>query len=150
MDLDVSFAYTHGMDRETVLERLESTPDGVLALADGDDSYAVPVFHHYADGSLYFRLGESPDSRKAAFLDATETATYVVSAVDPTADPDGQSGWSVLARGPIRAVPEDDPAYDAVEINERFDPIRVFDESLDELELTLYELRIEELAGRSN
>lgn len=138
------------MDAVEIGEFLGTQGTGVLSLADGDDSYAVPVFHHYDDGALYFRLGESPDSRKREFIEATETATYVVYEVDPTADPAQREGWSVVARGPIRAVPEGDPAYDASTINERFTPIRLFDEALDEVELTLYELRVEELAGRRN
>ena len=56
----------------------------------------------------------------------------------------------MLARGPIHAVPEDEAGYDATAINERFAPIRLFDEALDEVDLTLYELRVEELAGRRN
>ncbi|MBV0924347.1 pyridoxamine 5'-phosphate oxidase family protein [Halomicroarcula limicola] len=150
MDLDVSFAYTEGMTEAEVERHLRETPHGVLSLADGGDAYAVPVFHHYEDGALYFRLGESPDSRKAAYIEATETATYVVYEVAATDDPDAQRGWSVLARGPVREVPAGDPAYDAVTINERFAPIRIFDEALEEVELTLYELSIEELAGRTN
>ncbi|WP_254273006.1 pyridoxamine 5'-phosphate oxidase family protein [Haloarcula marina] len=150
MDPDVSFAYTEGMTEADVESRLRETVHGVLALADDGESYAIPVFHHYEDGSLYFRLGETPDSEKAAYIETTATATYVVYDADPTGGPDEQRGWSVLARGPVRAVPEDDPAYDAVTINERFAPIRVFDEAIDEMELTLYELRIEELSGRQN
>jgi len=150
MDTDIAFAYTEGMPDEAVRDRLESTVEGVLALADGDDAYAFPVFHHYEDGSLYFRLGETPDSEKSAYLDATETATYVVTETESTPDAEAWTGWSVVARGPITAVPEDDPAYEAVEINERYAPIRVFDEPTDEMTVTLYELEIEELTGRQN
>ncbi|GGN99513.1 MULTISPECIES: pyridoxamine 5'-phosphate oxidase family protein [Haloarcula] len=150
MDPDVEFAYTEGLTEAEVETRLRDATDGVLALADDGDAYAIPVFHHYEDGSLYVRLGETPDSRKAAYVETTDTATYVVYEAETTSDDAEQHGWSVVARGPIRAVPPDDPAYDAVTINDRFAPIRVFDEALDEVELTLYELRIEELAGRSN
>ncbi|MBX0295576.1 pyridoxamine 5'-phosphate oxidase family protein [Haloarcula nitratireducens] len=150
MDPDVEFAYTEGMSEDEVAAHLRETPHGVLSLADGGDAYAIPVFHHYEDGALYFRLGETPDSRKAAYIETTETATYVVYEAAATDDPEEQQGWSVLARGPVREVPSDDPAYDAVSINERFSPIRIFDEALDDVELTLYELSIEELAGRTN
>lgn len=150
MDIDADFTYTAGMSESEVEAALGERAHGVLALADGDESYAVPVFHHYENGSLLFRLGESPDSRKAEFIEATETATYVVYEVGSTADPAEREGWSVLARGPIHAVPEDEAGYDATAINERFAPIRLFDEALDEVELTLYELRVEELAGRRN
>ena len=150
MDIDADFAYTAGMTEAEVDTALRERGHGVLALADGDDSYAVPVFHHYEDGSLFFRLGDTLDSHKHEFIESTETATYVVYAVDSTVEAAEQEGWSVVARGPIRAVPQDDPAYDAAAINQRFAPIRVFDEALDELQLTVYELRVEELAGRRN
>ena len=150
MDIDADFTYTAGMTDAEVDAALRDRSHGVLALADGDDSYAVPVFHHYEDGSLFFRLGDTPDSRKREFIESTETATYVVYAVDSTADAAQEEGWSVVARGPIRAVPEDDPASDITAINQRFAPIRVFDETVDELQLTVYELRVEKLAGRRN
>ena len=150
MDPDVEFAYTYGMGESEVADCLTERHHGVLSLAEGDEAYAFPVFHHYEDGSLYFRLGVTPDSEKRAFLDSTATATYVAYATEPTADPEENTGWSVVARGPIQEVPHDDPTYEAVEINDRYAPIRIFDESLDDVDVTLYELRIEELTGRQN
>jgi len=150
MDTDIAFAYTEGMPDDIVRDRLGKSESGVLALADGDDAYAFPVFHHYEDGSLYFRLGETSGSEKSAYLDATETATYVVTETEQTPDAEAWTGWSIVARGPIAAVPVGDPAYEAVEINERYAPIRVFDEPTDEMDITLYELSIEELTGRQN
>ncbi|MFC6863530.1 pyridoxamine 5'-phosphate oxidase family protein [Halomicroarcula sp. GCM10025817] len=150
MDPDVEFAYTAGMDASTVEERLAERQHGVLSLADGDEAYAFPVFHHYEDGSLYFRLGVDSSSEKAPFLDATATATYVVYATEPTDDPEETTGWSVVARGPIHEVPRDDPAHEAVEINERYAPIRIFDEPLDDVDVRLYELEVEALTGRRN
>ncbi|EMA14747.1 hypothetical protein BDK61_0561 [Haloarcula quadrata] len=150
MDTDIAFAYTEGMPDDIVRDRLGESESGVLALADGDDAYAFPVFHHYEDGSLYFRLGETSGSEKSAYLDATETATYVVTETEQTPDAEAWTGWSIVARGPIAAVPDGDPAYEAVEINERYAPIRVFDEPTDEMDITLYELSIEELTGRQN
>jgi len=148
MDPDVSFTYTEGMDRETVERRLRETGTGVLSLADGDDSYAVPVAYHYEDGTVFFRLGETTDSTKADYLDTTETATLVVYAADPTDEARELDSWSILLRGTLRAVPDDDPHYDAATINEQFAPIRVFDEDLDDLELGLWALEIDSIAGR--
>jgi len=150
MDIDTDFTYTAGMTESEVEAALGERGHGVLALAVDGESYAVPVFHHYENGSLLFRLGESPDSRKQEFIESTETATYVVYEVDATADAAAHAGWSVVARGPIHAVPEDAAGYDAAAINERFAPIRLFDEAPDEVALTLYELRVDELAGRRN
>jgi len=148
MDPDVSFTYTEGMERETVERRLREAGTGVLSLADGDDAYAVPVAYHYEDGVVFFRLGEAADSTKTEYLDATDTATLVVYAADPTDEARELDSWSILVRGTLRAVPDDDAGYDAAAINEAFAPIRVFDEDLDELELGLWVLEAESVTGR--
>jgi len=148
MDPDVSFTYTEGMDRETVERRLREAGTGVLALADAADAYAVPVAYHYEDGTVFFRLGETADSTKVDYLDTTETATLVVYAADPTEEARELDSWSILVRGRLREVADDDPHYDAARINEEFAPIRVFDEDLEDLELTLYALEPESVVGR--
>ena len=150
MDPNVRFAYTRGLSEAEIESRLREVGHGVLSLADGDDSYAVPLYHHYEDGTLFFRLGETADSRKIDFIESTATATYVVHEAEATPDAAVDRAWSVVARGPIHAVPEDAAGYDAAAINERFAPIRLFDEALADVDLTLYELRVEELAGRRN
>ena len=150
MDPDAQFAYTRALRQAAVESKLESVDHGVLSLADGDESYAIPLYHYYDDGSLFFRLGETPGNRQAEFIETTDTATYVVYATEPTADDAEELGWSIVARGPIERVPTDHPAYDITAINERFAPIRLFDEAHDEVELTLYELDVEHLSGRRN
>ena len=101
MDADIEFAYTRGLDDEDVERFLREAPTGVLALADGDEAYAVPVVHEYRDGSLYFHLGDHPGSTKLSFADSTTTATYVVYDAEPTDDPEALTSWSVLARGSL-------------------------------------------------
>ena len=150
MDPDARFAYTRAMTETAVESKLRSADHGILALADGDESYAIPLYHYYDDGSLFFRLGETPRNSKAAFIAATETATFVVDGIERTADPAEERGWSIVARGPIAPVPTDHPAYDVRRINEWFAPIRLFDEAHDEVELRLYELAVEHLSGRRN
>ena len=150
MDSDVAYAYTGGLSTDDVERHLRERAHGVLSLADGDTAYAFPVYHHYDDGSLFFRLGLTADSEKRRYLAATAQATYVVYETAHTEDPAGETGWSIVARGPLSRVPDDDPAYEAVEINDRYDPIRIFDEDLDDVSVVLYELVIEELTGRAN
>ncbi|MDS0261675.1 pyridoxamine 5'-phosphate oxidase family protein [Haloarcula sp. S1CR25-12] len=150
MDPDAQFAYTRAMSEPEVESHLQRVDHGVLALADSNTSYAVPLYHHYEDGRLFFRLGETPDNRKAEYIETTEAATYVVFETEETAGPAEERGWSVVARGPIEQVPQSHPAYDIESINERFPPIRLFDEAHDEVELTLYELDVEQLSGRRN
>lgn len=85
-------------------EFLREQGQGVLSLASGDDAYGLPVSFGYDDGVLYFlllRFGE--DSEKLDFAAATETATFT------TFEFDDEHHWrSVLARGPLEAVPDDE------------------------------------------
>jgi nitroimidazol reductase NimA-like FMN-containing flavoprotein (pyridoxamine 5'-phosphate oxidase superfamily) len=87
------------------IERLLSTANyGVLSLASGDESYAIPMSFGYDGEGLYFvfrRPGEH--SRKVDFVEATERATFVVPAVTSKHD------WaSVLVEGPVRPVRDDE------------------------------------------
>ncbi|MDS0281891.1 pyridoxamine 5'-phosphate oxidase family protein [Haloarcula onubensis] len=150
MDPDVRFAYTRAMSQAEIESRLRDVGHGVLSLADGDDSYAIPLYHHYEDGTFFFRLGETPDNSKGDYIETTETATYVVFEAEETAEAAQERGWSVIARGPIERVPRSHPVYDVQYVNEQFAPIRIFDEAHDEVELTLYELQPEVLSGRQN
>jgi len=139
----VEFTYTGGIDEETVRQRLQASTTGVLSLADGDDAYGIPLAHHYDGGdSILLRLGDHPGSEKMAFLDATDRAAYVVYHYTDPAD-----SWSVLATGPLEPVPDAERPTDA-EVNQWFPAIRVFDEAIDEVDIALYELRIERLTGR--
>lgn len=139
----VEFTYTAGMDRDTVEQRLREAETGVLSLADGDDAYGIPLAHHYDGGdAILLRLGTDADSDKMAFVNATDRASFLVYDYAAPAD-----SWSVLAIGTLHAVPEADRPDDA-ELNRWFPAIRVFDEAIDELDIALYELRIERLTGR--
>jgi len=150
MDPNVRFAYTRGLSEAEIESRLRDVGHGVLSLADGDDSYAVPLYHHYEHGTFFFRLGETPDDSKRDYIETTDTATYVVFEAEETVGPAEERGWSVIARGPVERVPRSHPAYDVQCINEQFAPIRLFDEAHDEIKLTLYELQPDVLSGRTN
>ena len=140
----VEFTHTTGMDRAEAESRLMEAETGVLSLADGDEAYAIPLAHHYEGGdSVVFRLGVDAESEKAGYLDSTAHATYVVYHYE-----DPEDSWSVLVRGPIRAISEGDERFDVAEINRQYPDIRIFDEDVAELEVRLYELRIESLTGR--
>lgn len=135
----VEYVYTAGMTEGEVERRLRESHAGVLALASGGDAYAVPVSHHFDDGRLLFRLSRSGEDRKLAFLEDTRTATFVLYDVAGPGD-----AWSIVARGPVGPAPADD----AETFNELFEPIHIFDESVDDLELAACEMRIESLSGR--
>jgi len=73
---------------------------GVLALADGDSAYAVPISFGYETGRAvfaYWRFG--PESLKAEYTDATERACLTV--YDTVSDTEWRS---VIARGPLREL----------------------------------------------
>ncbi|QCC47782.1 pyridoxamine 5'-phosphate oxidase family protein [Halobellus limi] len=146
---NIEYAYTHGMDDAAVEERLETTGTGVLALSEGDDSYAIPLAHYYDGERLYFRLGVTDGSRKGRFLETTDTASYVLYGTADTDDPRGIDSWSVLVTGTLTELPESEhERFDTAEINRAFSPIRVFDEDVEEMEIRIVELEIESITGR--
>jgi nitroimidazol reductase NimA-like FMN-containing flavoprotein (pyridoxamine 5'-phosphate oxidase superfamily) len=138
----IEFVYTVGMTEEDVERHLGEAETGVLSLADEGRAYAVPVHCHYHEGAFLFRLTDDDDSEKLAFLDATTEACFVLYGAT-----NGDS-WSVLVRGPVGTV--DDPdRYDAAAINERFGPVRLFDEDVGDTDVRLFELRADSVTGRA-
>jgi len=91
------------MSRDEIDAFLAEQGTGVLALADGDDAYAVPISFGYTDGRLYFaffRFADEP--RKEAYAAATKRACLAVYEAEST------FRWrSVLAMGPIEPVGPD-------------------------------------------
>lgn len=146
----VEYAHSRGMDDSEIEARLESTETGVLALADDDDAYAVPLAHYYDGDGLYFRLGITDRSRKQAFWEPTDTACYVLYGTESTDDPRGIDSWSITVTGELVELPEaEGERFDTPEINRQFPPIRVFDEAIEEIEITIAELEIDTITGRS-
>lgn len=144
----IEYAYTRGMDKEELENRLRTAETGVLALADDGDAYAVPLAHYYGDG-LYFRLGITDDSTKQAFWDNTQTACYVLYGAEPTENPRGLDSWSIIVTGELVELPEaEHEMFDTAEINRHFSPIRVFDEAIEDIEITVAELDIDTMIGR--
>lgn len=134
----VDYVYTVGMSEAAVEERLRESESGVLALARGGSAYAVPVSHHYEDGVIHLRLADDDRSEKLAAAETTEEATYVCYGTD-----DGET-WSIVASGPLRRTGVVDPETS----NERFGPLHVFDEAIEDVTLVGFELRVERVAGR--
>lgn len=138
------------MDDAEIDDRLRAAPTGVLALAAGDDAYAVPLAHYYDGDRLYFRLGRGGGGEKWAHIERTDEACYVVHGVEETPAPEGLDSWSVTVSGRLSELPTDETArFDTAEINRRFSPIRVFDEAIEAIEIVILELEIESLTGRT-
>ncbi len=146
----INYAYTAGMGEAAVEERLHEVETGVLALSNDGDAYAVPVAHYYDGDRLYFRLGITEGSRKRAFVENTETATYLLYDTEATDAPRELDSWSILITGTLRELPEERRSeFDTAEINRRFSPIRVFDGSIDEIEISIFEFEIDTITGRT-
>ncbi|EJN58443.1 pyridoxamine 5'-phosphate oxidase family protein [Halogranum rubrum] len=139
---DIEYTYTLGMDETEVDEHLRTHRTGSLALADDGEAYAVPVAYHVEDGAVYFRLGEHEGSEKMAFLDTTTRGCLLVYDYDADAD----TSWSIVVRGPLSRVDSDEFAPD--ERNPDYTPLRVFGESLDDLDPVFVRLDIDEITGR--
>lgn len=134
------YVYTMGMSESDLEEHLRAGEHGVLALADGDDAYAIPLSYHYDGERLLLRVsGHDDSSEKSRYLAATDTVTFVC--YEASTD----ESWSIQVRGPIG---ESDEAVDETTLNEWFPPFRLFDEEVDEVEFALYELRMESVIGR--
>ena len=134
------YVYTTGMSESDVDEYLRAGEHGVLGLADGDDAYTVPLSYHYDGERFLLRVSEhDDDSEKGRFIDATETATFVCYEASTT------ESWSVHVRGPLR---EWQANVDEGTINEWFQPFRLFDEAVESVGFTLYELEMERVTGR--
>ncbi|SFG44151.1 hypothetical protein SAMN04488063_2059 [Halopelagius inordinatus] len=132
--------------RDEVDEFLGDGGTGVLALADENESYAIPVSYGYdpTGPHLYVRLGYAPESEKRDFVERTETASLVV-------DRDTPDGWtSVVGRGRLEEVTEvslDSTIARAIRrVNIPF--VTIYDRPARELEFQLYRLVPEELTGR--
>lgn len=135
----VECVYTFGMDEAELERRLRDAETGVLSLARDGDAYSIPVSFHYDDGRVLLRFGVEEGGEKLSFLDGTETASFVVY------EATGGESWSILVRGTLAPASE---SMDESAINERFVPLRVFDESISDVEPELYELRVESVTGR--
>ncbi|WP_251343339.1 pyridoxamine 5'-phosphate oxidase family protein [Haloplanus halophilus] len=136
----VDYVYTVGMEATELDARLRTGSTAVLALADGDDAYAVPLHYRYDGDRLLVRVSDHDgDAEKRRFLDATDTATLVRYAAD------AEESWSVHVRGPVREWTD---AVDEATLNEWFPPFRLFDEAVGDVSFSLYELEMETVVGR--
>lgn len=134
------------MDREAIDELLGTGGVGVLALADADEPYAIPVSYGYDadEGAVYLRLGFAEDSEKRRFVSRSDGVVLVVTA-------EGDAGWqSVVVRGPLAEVPEATIDGTVVESIRAIDIpfFTIYEEPARELEYELYRIDPEEITGR--
>ncbi|AXR77928.1 pyridoxamine 5'-phosphate oxidase family protein [Natrarchaeobaculum sulfurireducens] len=141
----VEYTYTTGVSENELEELLVEQGHGTLALADGSDAYAIPLNYHYDGSRFVIRMSDEPESAKIEYAETTETATFVVYEFDE----ETMSSWSVVIRGRIDRLPQDEQdEYTDTRLNELFPPFRLFDEDVSDVEMVLYELEPIEITGR--
>lgn len=133
------------MDGIEIAEFLASQDTGVLSLAKENRGYAIPVSFAYVDEgpSVYLRLGYAPDSQKRAFLESTESASFVV--YDET-----ESGWkSVVVEGTLEERTKSALDGSIAEAVERLDIpfLSVHDRPKRELAFSLVRIKPSKLTG---
>ncbi|WP_178916072.1 pyridoxamine 5'-phosphate oxidase family protein [Natronomonas gomsonensis] len=134
---------TTKMSRSAIDELLRAEGAGVLSLTDGAETYAIPESFGYDGTHLYFQFAHEDDSRKMAFLETTDVATFTVFTTDPAE--------SVQARGRIEVVPEAEHATAAAAIaeNATVPTMNVIpDTPVDDLSMAFYRLVVDSLSGR--
>ena len=142
---DMTDHQSHAMDDTEIDALLGTGGAGVIALADDDKPYAIPISYGYDTdtGAIYVRCGFAPNSEKRRFVDDGVTASLVVT--------DDTGGWrSVVARGRLTGVSE--PAIEsgvAESIRQIDIPyVTIHETPATEMEFELYRLDPESLTGR--
>ncbi|QHS17623.1 pyridoxamine 5'-phosphate oxidase family protein [Halopenitus persicus] len=122
---------------------LETHGTGTLALADGNDAYAIPISFGYDAGRVvfvYWQFGSG--SRKVAFTEATDSACLTVFEHRSPTD------WrSVVVRGPMAPIEPDERTTvgKLMDENAWVPDLSVLEER--RLSPVPYELSIEEATG---
>lgn len=132
---------------EAIEEVLRREDDGVLALADDDEPYGVPVSYGYDGDRFVFQLSRTERGRKGAFVDSNPSACFVVYAKRPN-----RAVESVIATGELRPIPESAQreAFAVLRDNADF-PLDddIWGGSAEREEYELYELVPQTLSGRT-
>lgn len=134
------------MDATEIVDFLESQLAGVLAMASGNDAYAIPVSFTFVpeESRLYFRLGYAPGSQKKKFVDATNHASFVAY--------DHQSaGWqSVVAMGRLVTLSKTNVDTSVLEALKHLDIpyFKIFERPTEEIDFTIVALHLGQINGR--
>ncbi|MFD1643744.1 pyridoxamine 5'-phosphate oxidase family protein [Halohasta litorea] len=116
---------------------------GVLALTDGTEAYSTPMSFGYDGEALYFQFVYTPESKKIAYLETTETATFTVYEEQPAK--------SVTVSGTLEPVLEDEETKAATAITENasIPTLNIYpDTAPDEFTVDYYRLTPTAITGR--
>jgi len=136
---------SHAMDDSEIDALLGTGGTGVIAFADADEPYAVPISYGYDSDAeaVYIRCGFAPDSEKRRFVDDGVTASLVIT--------DDTGTWqSVIVRGSLTEIAE--PAIEggaAQSIRRMNIPyVTIHETPATAMEFELYRLAPESVTGR--
>ncbi|MFC6716772.1 pyridoxamine 5'-phosphate oxidase family protein [Natrialbaceae archaeon GCM10025810] len=140
------------IDQETEMteaeidEFLRRHETGVLALARGDEPYAIPISYGYDtdDRTFYMRLVSTPESEKRRFLASSPEARLVVY------DEDDSVYRSIVATGTLEEIEPGDLTPDQIaQYGEARRPLfEIWAEGKRDLDIELYQFVPAELSGR--
>ncbi|MFB6120875.1 MAG: pyridoxamine 5'-phosphate oxidase family protein [Halobacteriaceae archaeon] len=130
-------------ETDALLSRHET---GVLALARGDDPYAIPISYGYDadDRRFYMRLVSTPESEKSEFLSGAPTVRLVVYE-------EAQTEYeSAVVTGTLEPVDRDEITPEHVEqYGEAKRPLfEIWGEARSDLDIQLYVLEPSTVSGR--
>ncbi|WP_255171570.1 pyridoxamine 5'-phosphate oxidase family protein [Natrononativus amylolyticus] len=121
---------------------------GVLALADADTPYAIPISYGYdnAETVFYMRLVSTPESEKRQFLASSPRARLVVYEEDDA----GRTYRSVVAVGALEEIAPEELTVEHIEqYGAAKRPLfEIWGQSKQDLNIKLYEFEPTELSGR--
>lgn len=135
------------LDEYETEEFLKERGLGVLGMSKGGEAYTIPIAFAYDDegGRCIFRFIMTEESTKRKFVSETDIASLTAY------EWRRKSEWkSVVVRGPIRPVPDDDLAQVAAlfsNIGEE-SALEVFNNPISEYETVWYEIDISEITAR--
>ncbi len=135
------------MSQKEVDDFLQSHGVGVLALAQEDESYAIPMSYGYEPDTrlLCVMLAYGPLSKKREWVRNTEKATFVVYDLH-----DSLEAESVIIEGTIDEMTDEDveAGYDVLSNNALFTVLHVSGASAENTDFGMYRFEIESVTGR--
>lgn len=122
---------------------------GVLALAQSDEPYSIPISYGFDAGerTFYMRLVSTPESQKRRFLAASPSARLVV-----YEEADERTTYrSVVATGDLEEIPPEELTPDQIaQYGSAKRPLfEIWAESKPDLEISLYRLSPKSVSGRA-
>jgi len=136
-----------GMSGEEIGDFLRSHGVGVLALAQENESYAMPISYGYDPDSrfLCMMLAYGPLSKKREWVRNTEKATFVVYDLH-----DSLEAESVIIEGKVKELTDEEAerGYDALSNNALFTVLHISGASAEDTDFGMYRFEVESVSGR--